>query len=346
MTLSQQIRTPSYGDGLTYAGQDLRLITALLLDALGSSSGNALGIGTGVRDATGNPLKVAVASGLSVTVNAGAAAIQGSAALNAGAYTAVSDSTVTLTCSAADTVNPRIDSVCVTVTDLGSSSSNAVVQIITGTPASSPSAPALPSNSVLLCNITVAANATTLSSGNLSDQRQFIAANGAIKPVLNSGLYPTVGGSSMYFHDLALGRLKRLNSSGVVVAPSTVAFAPVTAASGNATANSTTLVNACSATVTVDGNTTVKLTVSWKYINTSSTTAGNGCVISATRGSTVFAQTIKYARMANDTLDGGGITWFDTPAAGTYTYNIGISTQGAGTFTLNSANLQLEAQPT
>jgi hypothetical protein len=344
MTLSQATRLFDFGDGAgTYSAQEMRLFAASLIGSLGGGSGNQLGIGSGVRKADGNPLAVNVTSGLSVQVAAGTASIQGNAATNAGAYTVVLDSAATLTCTAADTVNPRIDSVCLTVTDNGNNTSTSVVQIVTGTPAASPSAPALPGNSLLLANITVAANATTLSSGNISDQRQYMVAAGGIKPINSASFAPTAGSTSQYVHNINTTRLQRFNGSGLV-APSVAPFAPVAATSGNATANSTTAVTACSATVTVDGNTTVKLIARWRFISSSGTGAGNGCWVSVARGSTLIDEVADYAQVANGSMGGKGVTWYDTPAAGTYTYAVRIANQGAGTFTLNVANLTIEAQ--
>lgn len=345
MTTSVQIRTPAYGDGLTYAAQEDRLHTGLLLDALGGATGNALGVGSGVRDATGNPLQVSVTSGLSVQVNTGAAAIQGSAAANSGTYTAVSDTVVTLTCTAADTVNPRIDSVCLTVTDNGDATTTAVIQIVAGTPASSPSAPSLPANSLLLCNITVAANATALTSGNLSDQRRFTAATGGIQPVLNSGFYPTVGSSAMYLHDISTGRLKRMNSSSGIVAPSVVGFAPVSAGPDSITAFSSTYVPIVTATVTVDGSTSVKLIASWSYVD-STTVAGNKGWLTFFRGSTLLRKIQIESWGTNAQLDGGTAVYVDpAPAAGTYAYSFQVATQGSGAFAPHDTYLYVEAQP-
>ncbi len=343
MATSVQIRTPTYIDGLTYAGQDDRLHTGLLLSGLGGASGNPIGTGSGVRDATGNPLQVSVTSGLSVQVNAGAAAIQGSAALNAGVYTAESDTTVTLTCTAADTVNPRIDSVCMTVTDNGDATSTADIQIIAGTPASSPSAPSLPANSLLLCNITVPANAVTLVSGNLSDQRTFIAAAGGIKPVLNSGFYPTVGSSAMYMHDISTGRLLWA-PNGSVFAPRTAPFADVwSGIISSTTVSSTTYVSVCSVTVTVDGHTSVNLTASWGWVGATAA-VGNACNLSIFRGTGEVNGIALVSQAANVAISGGSWVYQDvTPAAGTYTYALKISNQGAGSYTLHTASLLAQA---
>lgn len=342
MAISQTLRTFGYGDGLTYAANDQRLMMAALGGALGGP-GNPLGVASGVRPGVGQPWQVNTASGLSVTVNTGYAVIQASAALNAGVYECILDSTATLTCSAADTVNPRIDSVCVTVTDLGTSSSSSVVQIVTGTPAPSPSAPALPSNSVLIANITVPQNASTLTSGNISDQRSYFVAAGGIKPVTSSAFYPTAGNSSMFLVDLSSGRLKWFNGTGVV--PTRVApFATVASTPGTITGNTTAFAIASSVNVTLDGTTSVEIAASFKDIPTGATASGNACTIAVLRGSTVVYSIVKTCFSTNPTLDGGGFTAFDTtPAAGTYTYAIAVANQGAGSFQINSGQIVVKA---
>lgn len=346
MTLTAATRTPVWCDASTLAGQDARLgVFSALLSGLGTPASSPLAIGSGVRDGTGNPLQVAVSAGLSVSVNTGCSAIQGTGATNAGAYEVTLDTAALLTCTAADTVNSRIDSVCLTVTDNGTAPFG-VVQIITGTPAASPTAPTLPSNSLLLCNITVAANATTLISANLADSRQFLAAAGGIKPYLKSSFWPTSGGSAMYLHDIATSRLKRLNGSGVVVAPSTVAFAPAYGSTATVSANSTTAVTVSSTSVTVDGSTDVKITISWKYITTSGTSPGNNGQLNVTRGGSVVDDVVLPVSLTNGTVVGGTKIYYDNaPAAGTYTYTLSIQNQGAGTFTAQGGRIVVEAVP-
>ena len=111
-------------------------------------------------------------TGMTVSVGAGWGAILSSTAL-AGVYQIYNDAATTLTVTTADVTNPRIDRVVATVSDsYYSGSTNTVAfQVIAGTPAVSPVAPATPSNSISLATISVAALATTISQGNLTDTR-------------------------------------------------------------------------------------------------------------------------------------------------------------------------------
>lgn len=343
MATSAAMRAFTWGDGLQVAAQDIRLgqISALT-SGVGGPSGSPLAVGSGVRYGSGNPLGVAVSTGLSVTVNPGFAIVQGSAAANSGAYSTTLDSTATLTCATADPVNPRIDSVAVTVTDLGSSSSTAVVQIVTGTAAASPTAPTLPANSLRLCNITVAANATSLIAGNLADQRLYSVASGGIAPVQSSAFYPSTGPGSQYLHNMATGRLVRYNGT-TVLAPSTAAFAPAQGTPASFGSASTSFTNGPSATVTVDGSTEVRVTMTWKSVTTSGTVAGNNGTLQVARGATVVGAVVIPTPYTNGTITGASAVFWETPPAGTYTYTMQIANQGAGTFNCNTANILVEA---
>lgn len=87
-----------------------------------------------------------------------------------GSYCAYNDATVNLTIAAADPTNPRIDIVCASIQDAQYAGSNnqSVLQVITGTPAPSPSAPSAPASSVVLAQVAVAAAASSITAGNIT----------------------------------------------------------------------------------------------------------------------------------------------------------------------------------
>jgi hypothetical protein len=125
---------------------------------------------------------------------------------NAGVYTFYNDATTNLTITAADVTNPRIDRVVVTVNDAAYSGStnNVTFTVIAGTPAASPSAPATPTNSISLATIAVAANATSIVSGNITDTRVLASSNlvaGLALPLaggtLTGGLTTAPGSASL-----------------------------------------------------------------------------------------------------------------------------------------------------
>jgi hypothetical protein len=118
-------------------------------------------------------------TGLSVLVSSGWAAIVGTTQANMGTYVGYNDATVVLSITTADVTNPRIDRVCLTVNDAyyTGSLNNAILQVIAGTPAGSPVAPALPANSISLATVAVGANATAITNANITDTRVLVTTN-------------------------------------------------------------------------------------------------------------------------------------------------------------------------
>lgn len=111
---------------------------------------------------------------MSVNVATGEALIKGTQNLTTqGSYHLINDATVNLTIAASDPTNPRIDIVCAAIQDAAYSgaSNQALLQVVTGTPAPSPSPPATPANAIVLAQVAVAANATSIVSGNITDTR-------------------------------------------------------------------------------------------------------------------------------------------------------------------------------
>ena len=117
--------------------------------------------------------------GMSVLVASGWAAIVGTTQVNMGTYMAYNDASDTLTITTANPTNPRIDRVVVTVNDAyyTGSTNNVVLQVLAGTPAGSPTAPATPANSISLATIAVAAGALSIGSGNITDTRVLTTTN-------------------------------------------------------------------------------------------------------------------------------------------------------------------------
>lgn len=117
--------------------------------------------------------------GMSVRVASGWAAIVGTTQANMGTYTVYNDASTTLTVTTADPTNPRIDRVVVTVQDAYYSGAfnDVIFQVVAGTPAGSPVAPATPANSISLATIAVAAAATQINLGDITDTRVDVTTN-------------------------------------------------------------------------------------------------------------------------------------------------------------------------
>jgi hypothetical protein len=140
-------------------------------------------------------------AGMSVRVASGWAAVVGTTTTNMGVYTLFNDAQDTLTITTANPTNPRIDLVCATVRDAFYSGANndVIFQVIAGTPAGSPVAPALPANSISLATIAVGAAVTQINTANITDTRVNVTTNipetGDISSV-TAGAGLTGGGSS------------------------------------------------------------------------------------------------------------------------------------------------------
>ena len=135
-----------------------------------TTTGSLWGVSGVVRSAD---LAVTASSGMTLSVASGWAAIIGTYQTNMGTYMAYNDGAATATITTADATNPRIDLVCITVNDAAYSGSlnSVAINVVKGTAAGSPSVPSTPTNSIALAQVAVAAGATTISSGNITDVR-------------------------------------------------------------------------------------------------------------------------------------------------------------------------------
>ena len=131
---------------------------------------------------------------MTVNVAIGHAAIVSSTS-NAGVYVAYNDAATVLTITTADPSNPRIDRIVLTVNDAYYSglNNNVVFTLIAGTPAGSPVAPATPSNSISLATISVAAGATSIGAGVITDTRTSSASKFLVWTTTTRPSAPTTG---------------------------------------------------------------------------------------------------------------------------------------------------------
>ena len=335
MVTSVALRNVTWFDGVQVAAQDLRLqSTAAHLTAASPLGATGIAARPGVRYGTGDGLKISASSGMTLAVNPGVVWVQGSAAANSGMYEGILDTANTVTLATSDPTNPRIDNIIVQFTDLGTSSSTAVVTPQTGTPAASPSAPALPSNSLLLAQVAVAASTSSIVAGNITDKRVWTVATGGIVPMTNvSG---GIGGmAGLYAHDLSTGRLKVSDGSGNARAPKTGAFSPVASTIGSTTSISgASAVTLASVSVAVDGATEIEVSATWTGLSMPSPSVGSVVALSlAVDGANVFSTNTYYRQDSTSTnYDGGGqFIQRTTPAAGTRTITLvdNILTAGA-----------------
>lgn len=349
--------------GQTYDGDqctDLRNsdVTAMLLDAGVLGGQSVIGVLPGVIGNTG--LGVTPGTGMTVTVGPGSFAVPNSASPVAGGYRSTLPQAATLDVTAADPSNPRIDVVCATVADNGDATSGGTVQVITGLPAATPSAPSVPDNSIVLAAVSVPANLTAIAAANITDQRTYtVAAGGVARIALGS----QVGYAGMLAYDRSSDRFYHNGANGQFQA----SFAPFDAVQSANTGNvnlghqqqATTV---CSVSFTADGQTDVKVTSSdcGTYVN-----FGNANVSYwvykhwSVDGTTVFGyNTAQHSAIGQNYSVGGGTTVlysgtggaFPTPSAGTHTIKFwatefGSTTATDNAFLLGPAFLRVEAVP-
>lgn len=153
---------------------------------------------------------------MSVSIAAGWAAIVGNYTTNMGTYMVYNDGATTATIATADATNPRIDLVCVTVSDAAYSGSlNTVAfNVVTGTPAVSPSVPATPTNSIALARVAVGAGVTTIVSGNITDVRTRAQ---LVEPTYTGSSASTVPIRVQLQAGQVANALQIINSSGTVL---------------------------------------------------------------------------------------------------------------------------------
>jgi hypothetical protein len=184
------VSPPSWLQAGSYPAESDRLTTQALYATTGIIGSSSLAV------TQNSP------AGMSVRVAAGWAAIIGTTQANMGAYVAYNDAQTTLTVTTADPTNPRIDRVVVTVRDAyyTGAFNDVIFQVLAGTPAGSPTAPAVPANSISLATIAVGAGVTSILTANITDTRVAVTSNLAISSLPsqagNGGKYLTTDGST------------------------------------------------------------------------------------------------------------------------------------------------------
>jgi hypothetical protein len=168
--------------GATHTAEQVRDWHALLV--AGKTGSTSLVARGGVHPSLGNALSVTQTGSpsMAVIVKSGLAAVPGSEGTKQGIYSCLNDADVTLSIAAASATLNRIDIVCVKVEDQAYSGSvnAASLVVVTGTPAASPSAPTAPNNSIVLAQVSIVANDTSITNSEITDKRFYLAATGGI----------------------------------------------------------------------------------------------------------------------------------------------------------------------
>jgi hypothetical protein len=118
-------------------------------------------------------------AGMSVLVAAGWGGILGTTQSNMGVYQFYNDASAVATITTANPSNPRIDRVCITVSDAyyTGALNQVAINVVAGTAAASPVAPATPDNSISLATIAVGTGVTSIVTANITDTRVNVTTN-------------------------------------------------------------------------------------------------------------------------------------------------------------------------
>lgn len=230
--------------------QALRLADAVLI---GNGSPRPLGARSGIRPGTGE----VTVSGSTVTVQPVAYEIDAAVSTTQGPYRGAEPEVTTFTLAAADSTNPRKDIVYVRVSDTDADASGArkaEVLYAAGIPAQTPTAPTLPSRSLLIATVDV----PKLNGGaaSVTQANQYAVASGGILPVSSQAEADALTGTpGMHIRRLDTGALEWFDAAGQRHGDDTgwVALPPATGSWASGTGTSAPVVRRRSGQVTVTG---------------------------------------------------------------------------------------------
>ncbi|MFF7983993.1 hypothetical protein ACFZDK_33575 [Streptomyces sp. NPDC007901] len=204
-------RDSGWLSGSVVDAEDARLATGVLASA-SANPNTPIAARTGIRPGPGSPGNVEATSTPSrnVTVRPFQGVVQGTRTTAAGAYliTLAQQKTLdVLTAAPADTSNPRIALVVAQQTDrqYGDESDGMLVRVVAGAPAATPAAPTVTGDFILLAQITVRANAGSVTTADIKDLRVSTVAAGGVLPLQAAETLPADGYSGQRLYDLETG---------------------------------------------------------------------------------------------------------------------------------------------
>ncbi|MET8076248.1 hypothetical protein [Streptomyces sp. NPDC005303] len=204
-------RDSGWLSGSVVDAEDARLATGVLASAA-ADPGNPIAARTGIRPGPGSPGNVEATSTPSrnVTVRPFQGVIQGTRTTAAGAYliTLAQQKTLdVLTAAPAHSSYARIVLVVARQTDrqYGDESDGMLVQVVAGAPAVTPVAPTVTGDHLRLAQITVRANAGSVTQADIKDLRVSTVAAGGVLPLQSHESLPAEGYTGQRLYDLETG---------------------------------------------------------------------------------------------------------------------------------------------
>ncbi|MYT04837.1 MULTISPECIES: hypothetical protein [Streptomyces] len=204
-------RDSGWLSGSVVDAEDARLATGVLASAA-ADPGNPIAARTGIRPGPGSPgnVEATATPSRNVTVRPFQGVIQGTRTTAAGAYliTLAQQKTLdVLTAAPAHSSYARIVLVVARQTDrqYGDESDGMLVQVVAGAPAVSPVAPTVTGDHLRLAQITVRANAGSVTQADIKDLRVFTVAAGGVLPLQSHESLPADGYAGQRLHDLETG---------------------------------------------------------------------------------------------------------------------------------------------
>lgn len=201
------VNPPSYQQAGSYSARLDRLALAGLLTPHAPTS--ALAARSGVKPSPSNAGLAVVQRSTPdrwVTINAGTCYIPATSSIG-GTYECHNDAAYDVQTAAAHATLARKDLICARVYDAIDDVgvlNELKIEVVTGTPAGSPSRPATPNQAIALAEVNVAAASTTVVTANITDLRQRVVALGGTLPCRNSSEVPASphGGMRIWREDL------------------------------------------------------------------------------------------------------------------------------------------------
>lgn len=346
MASSVSLGVPAYvDDAPAYAITPFRQFAngSAVINA-GTASANQ--IGGGVFPGAG-AMAVSAGSGMAIVVAAGLCCVPNSASALQGGYITGTMTSASLTLAAADSSNYRIDLICVTVSDSSSASSNAVAQVVTGTPASSPSPPSVAGvgNSIGLATVLVPPGSSSVTTGNITDTRAYVVAPGGVLPIPSSSVAPAAPAWQL-FYDIAAGAVVQGSGTAGSTAPLTLLpWQPVVSvqtSNVNDSAAKGVLTTITTAPISVDGSTDIEIYYKWTGLKASGSVPLL-CTMQVSIGSTVLDQAVVSIPSTSVYGAGGSARYFTstaqgtTPTAGSHTITFAFQSASTSVTTTLSA---------